>query len=89
MGIPANMKRDSLVMGHQIIPSFNKNKYRQAGIPHWKYQSRRIHHRPSWVLPESTIPPYENGKEVGPTTPPVLAQTRPSPLDKYPPVGYI
>ena len=38
MGIPTEIKRDSLGTGHQIIPSFNKNKYRQSGIPHCRAQ---------------------------------------------------
>ena len=87
--IPADRKREILGTGYQSIPIFNKNKYRQDGIPHRQAQSHLTHHHPNDVLPELTMPPYEKGKEVGPTIPPVLEQKIPPPLDKYPSMGHI
>ena len=80
-GINTQRKRDSMGTGHQSIPSFNINKSRQYLILHWQAQSFRTHHPPIKVLPELTMPPSEKGEEVGTTKSPVLAQTRPPPLD--------
>ena len=71
-GVLIDRKIDSLGTGHQSISSFNKNKDKQAGIPHWKYQSRRTHHPATNVLNELTTPSSKKTKEVGPTTSPVL-----------------
>ena len=50
MGIFTNRKIDSLGTEHQIICSFNKNNDIQAGIPHWKDQSRHAHLTPERYL---------------------------------------
>ena len=88
MGIPTVIKGDILGTRHQGIPSFNKNKYIQAIIPHWQGQSCSSNHNTSKVLPESTPQPSKKRKEVSPTTSPVLSHTGPTDLDKNPPMGY-
>ena len=88
-GIPTAMKGDGLDTQHQGIPSFNKNKCRQARIPHWQAQPCSLYHNTSKVIPESTPQPSKNRKQVGPTTSPVLAQTGSTALDKNPSMGCI
>ena len=85
---PSCNKGDSLGIQHQGIPSLNKNKYRQAIIPHWQDQSCSLHHNTSEVLPESTSQPSKKRKAVGPTTSPVLVHIVPIALDTNPPMGF-
>ena len=64
------------------------NKDRKSWIPHCQDQSSRINHPPRKELPDLNMPPSEKWKKVGPTTPPVLTQTRPPPTDKDYPMGH-
>ena len=85
-GIPNKIKRESLGKGKHRIPSLNKNKYRQDGTSHRQAQSCHTNNPPSKVLTGSTLPPSEEGKEVGTTMTPVLAHKISPPLDKDPPM---